>query len=208
MEFNWTYFNEVPVIGILRGIPMADIVHILPLCISAGLRTIEITMNSVDVKESIAYAIDSFEGQLNLGVGTVCSKEDLEKALSYGASFIVTPNLDEEVIRLCVNKEIPVFTGAFTPSEIYKAWKLGASMVKVFPVDNLGPSYIKNVLAPFENIKLLPTGGIDSSNVQDYFKAGACGVGVSGGLFNKQMILEKKWDALQYHIRKLVSTVK
>lgn len=205
--FNWDYFNEVPVVGILRNIPMDDIVHILPLCVSSGLKTLEITMNTEGVGDIIKYAVNTFGNQLNIGAGTVCSTEDLEQALNYGASFIVTPNLDEAVVKECVKRGVPIFPGAFTPTEIYKAWKIGATMVKVFPVDNLGAKFISNVKAPFRDVKLLPTGGIEVSNVQAYFKAGADGVGVSSGLFNKTMIRDKDWKALETQLRNFVSVL-
>lgn len=202
--FNWDYFKKVPVVGILRNIPMGDIVHILPLCISSGLKTLEITMNTEGVGDIIKYAVKTFGDQSNIGAGTVCCTEDLEEALSYGATFIVTPNLDEEVVKECVKRGVPIFPGAFTPTEIYKAWKMGATMVKVFPVDNLGTKFISNVRAPFKDIKLLPTGGIEASNMKDYFKAGANGVGVSTGLFNKAIIADKDWRALEAHLKEFV----
>lgn len=206
--FNWEYFNEVPIVGIFRNIPMDDIVHILPLCVSHGLRTLEITMNTKGAGDIIRYGIENFGTQLNIGAGTVCNIQDLEEAIGYGASFIVTPNLDEEVVSECVKRAIPIFPGAFTPTEIYSAWKLGASMVKVFPADNLGAKFISNIRAPFGEIKLLPTGGIDASNVHDYLKAGASGVGVSSGLFDKKLIRNKDWQALACHLKTFVAAFK
>lgn len=203
--FNWDYFNKIPVVGIFRNIPIDDITQILPLCISSGLRTLEITMNTKGAGDIIKYAIENFGTELNIGAGTVCNRSDLEEALSYGVSFIVTPNLDEEVVSECVKRGVPIFPGAFTPTEIYSAWKLGASMVKVFPADNLGTRYISNIRAPFGDIKLLPTGGIDISNVKDYLKAGANGVGVSSGLFDRNIIKHKNWKVLETHLKDFVS---
>ncbi|WP_461533962.1 bifunctional 4-hydroxy-2-oxoglutarate aldolase/2-dehydro-3-deoxy-phosphogluconate aldolase [Sinomicrobium sp.] len=206
-DFNWSFFEELPVIGILRGVAVDDIAHILPLCLAEGLRTIEVTLNTEDVERSVNYATNHFGDKLNIGVGTVCCREDLEKALSYGASFIVTPNLDEEVVRECVKIGVPVFCGAFTPTEIYRAWKLGAFMVKVFPADNLGAKYFSNIIAPFDNIKLLPTGGINAANVRDYLNSGASGVGVSGGIFSKEIIDKKDWKALEKRLKTFVSCI-
>ena len=74
----------------------------------------------------------------------------MDLAIRAGSQFIVTPILDPDVVRACVSKNIPVFPGAYTPTEIYQAWKLGASMVKVYPATSLGPEYIKDVKAPCE----------------------------------------------------------
>jgi len=201
IAFGWPFFQKVPVIGILRGIALSDVMQILPLCITSGLKTIEITMNSSGAEDIIKQAVKKFGESINIGAGTVCNLQDLDLALKAGASFIVSPNLDEQVITKCVSNDIPVFPGAFTPTEIYKAWDLGATMVKVFPADTLGPKFISNLKAPYSNIKLLPTGGIDATNVREFFKAGASGVGVSGGLFDQKLIAHKQWDLLSQHLQ-------
>src|SRR5690606_2871910 len=92
MDCNWYLFDKVLVVGILRGVSLEDVVQILPICVTAGLRNIEITMNSMDVQKSIQYAERNYGSELNIGAGTVCCMEDLERALSFGASFIVMPN--------------------------------------------------------------------------------------------------------------------
>ena len=81
-------------------------------------------MNTEGAPEMISRAIEEYGGKMNIGAGTVCNVSDLEIALTAGAQFIVTPILDEQVIRQCQEKKIPVFCGAFTPSEIYRAWSL------------------------------------------------------------------------------------
>src|SRR5690606_18081736 len=103
-------------------------------------------------------------------------------ALDAGAQFVVTPITDEEVISACVERDIPIFPGAYTPTEIYKAWSLGASMVKVFPASKLGPDYIKEVLAPLQQIHLMPTGGVGLENMEAFYKAGAKGFGIGSQL--------------------------
>jgi len=205
--FNRSFLDEVPVVGILRGIAYGDVVRILPLCKASGIRNIEITMNSMDVGKSMAHALENYGDSMNIGAGTVCNMKDLGLALDQGASFIVAPNLNVEVVRECVRLGVPIFPGALTPTEIHRAWDLGATMVKVFPIDTLGAKYIKNIRAPFDDIKLLPTGGIDATNVQGYFKAGASGIGVSGGLFDKEMVRNKNWKALENHIMSFMSRI-
>jgi 2-dehydro-3-deoxyphosphogluconate aldolase/(4S)-4-hydroxy-2-oxoglutarate aldolase len=202
--FSWEKFSKVPVVGIIRGLSFEDIRQILPVYVSSGLTTIEITMNTDSAKEIIRYAADHFSDQLNVGAGTVCNEKDLEEALSAGAQFIVTPIISEAVIRTCVQKDVPVFPGAFTPTEIYRAWELGASMVKVYPATSLGAAYIKDVKAPLNQIKLLPTGGINKDNIVDFKKAGADGFGIGGQLFDKQSIAVKDWGALESHFKEFV----
>jgi 2-dehydro-3-deoxyphosphogluconate aldolase/(4S)-4-hydroxy-2-oxoglutarate aldolase len=106
-----------------------------------------------------------------------------------------------------VSRNIPVFPGAYTPTEIYQAWKLGASMVKVYPATSLGPEYIKDVKAPLNKIKLMPTGGINLDNIQTFIKAGADGLGIGSQLFDKTLIKDENWEGLELHFKQYVSKI-
>jgi 2-dehydro-3-deoxyphosphogluconate aldolase/(4S)-4-hydroxy-2-oxoglutarate aldolase len=207
-EFSWQEFNKVPVVGIIRGLTFDEIKQILPVYIAAGLTTIEITMNTDAATEIIRYAVDNYGTQLNVGAGTVCSENDLEQALAAGSQFIVTPIINTAVIKKCVLLGIPIFPGAFTPTEIYQAWELGASIVKVYPATSLGAAYIKDVKAPLNKIKLMPTGGINKDNLEIFMNAGADGLGVGGQLFDKKSIESQNWPALQAHFEEFVKYFK
>ncbi len=204
-EFSWNGFSKVPIVGIIRNLSFDTIEKILPIYLSAGLTTIEITMNTQAAAEIIRFAADKYKGQLNVGAGTVCNTDDLDLAIKAGSQFIVTPILDPDVVQACVSKNIPVFPGAYTPTEIYQAWKLGASMVKVYPATSLGPEYIKDVKAPLNKIKLMPTGGINLDNIQTFIKAGADGLGIGSQLFDKTLIKDENWDGLELHFKQYVS---
>lgn len=206
-KFSWELFSKVPVIGIVRNISLEDVMEILPLYVEAGLTTIEITMNTPGAEDMIRHGVNNFGSSLNVGAGTVCKKDELEKALEAGAQFIVTPVIRRKIIRSCVKQEIPIFPGAFTPTEIYEAWSLGASMVKVFPAKALGAGYIKDIKAPLNQIKLLPTGGVDLDTIDSFKKAGADGFGIGGPLFKKNLIHEKDWAGLKEHFKKFVEKV-
>ncbi|MCW3107506.1 MAG: 2-dehydro-3-deoxyphosphogluconate aldolase [Segetibacter sp.] len=207
-KFSWELFSKVPIIGIVRNLSLDEVIQILPLYQEVGLTTIEITMNTPGAEEMIRYSIDHFSTGLNIGAGTVCTKEDLKKAIAAGAQFIVTPIISKKVIRSCVKQEIPIFPGAFSPTEIYKASLLGASMIKVYPAKILGPGYIKDVKAPLNNLKLLPTGGVDLDNLVSFRKAGADGFGIGSQLFNKKLIRDKNWEGLKAHFKQFVELVK
>ena len=201
MPFSWELFHKKPIIGILRSVPGEVIQQIIPLYIQAGFTTIEITMNTDGAEQLIQEAAETYGTSQNVGAGTVCTEKELASALEAGASFIVTPILNESVIRTCVENRIPVFPGAYTPTEIYTAWNLGASMVKVFPANRLGPEYIQEVKAPLSQIKLLPTGGVTVNNFTDFFKAGADGIGMGSQLFNKALLANRDWDGLLTHFK-------
>jgi 2-dehydro-3-deoxyphosphogluconate aldolase/(4S)-4-hydroxy-2-oxoglutarate aldolase len=155
----------------------------------------------------IAYANKEYGKQLVTGAGTVCDIEELHKALDAGARFIVTPVTDTKVIEECSKQSIPVFPGAFTATEIYIAWKAGASMVKVFPAGSVGPQYIKDIRGPLSQVKLMPTGGVDLLNVREFFKAGASAAGIGRKLFEPTLIKEKKWTELLQHFQAFVQAI-
>ena len=184
--FNWSAFKQVPIVGIIRNISMEQVMEVLPLYLEAGLTTVEISLTTPHALSIIEAARTRFE-QLNIGAGTVCDANDLTDSLRAGAQFVVSPITDERLITTCREQEIPVFPGAFTPTEIYRAWKAGATMVKVFP-SSLGPQYIKDIKAPLPNIKLLPTGGIGLDNLSTYIATGADGFGIASQLFDRKMM--------------------
>jgi 2-dehydro-3-deoxyphosphogluconate aldolase/(4S)-4-hydroxy-2-oxoglutarate aldolase len=206
--FSWERFAQMPVVGIVRGLPMAVVQKLLPVYAEAGLTNIEITMNTEGAAEMIRYAVERHGEQLNVGAGTVCTLPDLAEALEAGAQYIVTPVVEEQVIAACVQQQVPVFPGALTPTEIFRAWKLGAAMVKVFPATSFGPEYIKDVKAPLNNVKLLPTGGVSLENLTAFLRAGADGVGMGSQLLDKKLIQQQDWEGLRAHFAEFVQKVR
>jgi 2-dehydro-3-deoxyphosphogluconate aldolase/(4S)-4-hydroxy-2-oxoglutarate aldolase len=206
-KFSEALFQKAPVVGIIRNVSLEDVKQILPIFREAGLTTVEITMNTAGATEMIRYAVENESEGLNIGAGTVCTKDDLEAALEAGAQFIVTPVISKKVIKSCVKKNVPIFPGAFTPTEIYNAWTLGATMVKIYPATSLGPEYIRDLKAPMNQLKLLPTGGVSLENMSAFMRAGADGLGIGGQLFDKKMIREKDWDALKNHFLQFVKNL-
>jgi len=197
-SFNASAFEKIPVVGILRGTSLEESHFIASTYQQQGFYTLEVTMNTPMVEEIIITLSEEYP-ELCIGAGTVCSVSDLDKAIAAGARFIVTPILNDAVIRACVEANIAVFPGAYTPTEIYQAWQLGATAVKVFPATQLGPSYLKNVLAPLNSLKLIPTGGVSLDNLKSYFRAGAYGVGMGSSLLQKQYISDKDSEGLGQH---------
>jgi len=194
-------------IGILRGFDRSAVEQIVPACVRGGLRQLEITMNSPGAVELIRVAIDLGGPSLQVGAGTVLSEPQLDDALSAGARFIVAPVVKEAIIRRCVASGVPVFPGAYSPTEIVQAWELGATMVKVFPADQLGPVFIRNVKAPLPHIKLLPTGGVTLDTLPAFIQAGADGFGVGSPLFNVERIVAGDFAWLEQRCREFVRAV-
>ena len=207
-QFSRERFEKMPLVGILRGFPPAQMNKMGELYAQAGLTTLEITMNTEGATDTIASLVQALGDKLNIGAGTVCNMKELDQALGSGAQFIVSPIVDEDVIKKCVDLGIPVFPGAYTPTEIYRSWALGATMVKVFPASKLGADYIKEVLAPLNEIQLLPTGGISLDNMEAFIKAGAKGFGIGSALVPKQLVEQEEWEALSQHFNQFVTRYK
>jgi len=197
--FSWELFDKMPVIGIIRGLSVDEIDFVLPIYKQAGFTTIEITLNTPEALSVISSLANQYNGELNLGAGTVCTLDDLTDAVNAGANFIVTPIFKAEVVKKCVSMEVPIFPGAFSPTEIYEAWELGASMIKLYPASVVGPSYVSAVLAPLNKVKLMPTGGIHLSNMLAFMKAGATSLGIGSELFDKKIIQKRDSEAMLNH---------
>lgn len=154
-------------------------------------------MNSDHAARQIAMVRDIAGTRLWVGAGTVTDVGELETAIHAGAQFIVTPAVDEDVLAACRQRALPVFPGAFTPTEVQHAHRLGATMVKLFPADRLGPEYFKHLRAPFGKIPLLATGGITPETLPAYRKAGAAGFGLGSPLLAPERIETRDWDSLR-----------
>ena len=200
-------FKQHPVLGILRGITEPMIESIVDASVAAGLQSVEITMNTKDAPLLIKKMINYAKGKLTIGAGTVLSMSELDAALNAGASFIVMPVLIEDVTDFCAKNNIPNFPGALSPTEIYKAWNAGATMVKVFPANVFGINYFKEIKGPFNDIKLLATGGVSAENAQLFLKSGADAVSFGASIFKKEWLETNRFDLIQSEIKKLVDAV-
>jgi len=183
-------FKRSPIFGILRGIGAEDLEPLLAAVASAGLKTLEITMNTAGAEELIRKAVAFSAGRLTIGAGTVLDMTDLKAALDAGATFIVMPVLVEDVMAYCVKHDIPAFPGALTPTEIHRAWRAGAAMVKVFPAGLFGPAYFKAVKGPFQDVELLACGGVTPENMRAYFENGASAVSFGASVFKKEELAQ------------------
>ena len=201
-------FKELPLMGILRGIKPRDLGPVMDVSSQAGLRTIEITMNTPGAAELIEKAAGLYGGRLTVGAGTVLSMEELELAINAGASFIVMPVYIKEIVDVCREKEIPVFPGALTPLEAFRAWQGGASMVKIFPSGQFGPRYFKALKGPFDKMKLMAVGGVDLTNIKDYFASGADAVAFGEGVYRRDLIERGDLNAIGEDIRRYVEAVR
>ena len=197
-------FKQLPILGILRGIEPDILEPLISAIDSAGLKTIEITMNTKGAAELIRKAVTLSKERLTIGAGTVLDVRSLKSALDAGATFIVTPVLIPEVMEYCTKNRIPVFPGALTPQEIYTAWRAGATIVKVFPSNFFGPEYFKEIKGPFNDVELMACGGVTPQNLKTYFANGASAVSFGASVFKKEWLFQKDFLRITRSIKKYI----
>lgn len=173
---------EGRVIAILRGLPAAACCAVSGELRGAGIGVIEVTMQRSDAAAAIARLRDeASEGRL-VGAGTVLDERQAADAVAAGAQFLVMPHVDERLVAWAAERGVPALPGAATPTEILRAWRAGASAVKLFPARSFEASSLGDLLGPLEGIPLVPTGGIDAARARAFMEAGAVAVGVGGWL--------------------------
>jgi 2-dehydro-3-deoxyphosphogluconate aldolase/(4S)-4-hydroxy-2-oxoglutarate aldolase len=156
-----------------------------------GIPVVEITMTVPSAVRIIEELRDEVGHDVIIGAGTVLDSQNARECIRAGAQFIVSPILDPETVATCNEEEIIVMPGAFTPTEIVRAWSLGADLVKVFPAGAAGgASFIKSLKGPLPHIKMVPTGGVSLKTAKAFIEAGAEALGVGGDLVDVAALSE------------------
>lgn len=179
--------KETKIIAIIRNAKPDDILPIVKSLYKSGIRAIEITMNSPKALESIELVATEMKDKVVVGAGTVLDAESARLAILSGATFILSPTLNKETIQMTKKYGAVSIPGALSPTEILDAYEYGGDIIKVFPTTSMGPEYIKDLQGPLPQIPLLPTGGIDLNNIEQFMKAGAVGVGLGSSLVNTKI---------------------
>lgn len=187
-EQGLQWIEKTRIIAIVRGVEERHINDLSQALLDGGIRAMEITLNTSGALSMITKLQTQFGDHMYIGAGTVLDMEDAKQAIEAGASYIVTPNTDEDVIRYAVEQGVPIFPGAMTPTEIVKAWKAGATAVKIFPGASLGLAYIKELQGPLNHIPMVAVGGVNEANIGQFIQAGCYGLGIGGSLINLQEI--------------------
>ena len=202
MDLN--VFKQLPIMGILRGGSVDIVPELTETVIRAGLKTIEVAMNTPQAAQLIEAFCQASQGRLTVGAGTVLTLADLRQARDAGATFIVMPVLVDEVAQVCRESHVPFFPGALTPQEIYQAWQAGAAMVKVFPAKVFGPKYFKEIKGPLDQVELLACGGVTADNISEHFSQGADAVAFGGSIFRKEWLTSDGLGYVKTEIEKLI----
>lgn len=193
---NIEKFPKVTVI--LRGYTYSQTRTVVKNLVGTCLGSVEITMNTPGALESIRNISQEFGGQIMVGAGTVLTYEQAVEVIEAGAAFLLSPTVFEKrILDLCRERGVVSVPGAFSPSEIRQSFQDGADIVKIFPAGRLGSRYVSDIQAPLGKMPLMVVGGIGTSNVQEYFGAGASFAGIGSGIFRKEDILNENEEGIR-----------
>jgi 2-dehydro-3-deoxyphosphogluconate aldolase / (4S)-4-hydroxy-2-oxoglutarate aldolase len=189
--------SEEKIVAIIRGIPEDKGNATAQALAEGGIVFLEVTLNTDGALGMISRFRERYEGRMRIGAGTVLDLGQAKEAVAAGAEYIISPNLDEEVVYYGVEQGVEVWPGTMTPTEIVRAYKAGASAVKVFPLGSLGINYLKEIRAPLNHIPMVATGGVNLQNIRSVLETGAVAVGLGGNLVDKKLVQESKFDEIQ-----------
>jgi 2-dehydro-3-deoxyphosphogluconate aldolase/(4S)-4-hydroxy-2-oxoglutarate aldolase len=173
---------ESGLVAVIRAEGPEQASRMAEACAQGGAAALEITFTVPGASKVIEHLAKEFRGKILVGAGTVLDPETARIAILAGAEFVVSPAVSTATARLCNRYRVPYMPGAATMGEVIEALECGADIVKVFPVEVLGPAFVKAVKGPLPQAQLMPTGGVGIENVAEWIKAGAVAVGVGGNL--------------------------
>lgn len=208
MSTNLTMIENTRIVAIVRLTHYERALEVASALVGGGIPVIEFTLTGRGASEAIARTRAELGANALIGAGTVLTTSDVEEVTAAGAQFVVTPVLGHAVIAACHAHDIPIICGALTPSEMQAAYEAGAAMVKVFPARQMGPQYLRDVLAPLPHLRLVPTGGISAQNASEYLKAGASAVGIGGSLVSEEAVAAGDWAKITQQARACVEATR
>lgn len=188
---------DLGIVSIIRSSSSDQLVDVAEALLAGGIDVIEVTFTVPGVLDVISSIRDRMGDRILLGAGTVLDAESARAAMLAGAEFIVTPTVSLEVAQMCRRYDKLVMCGAMTPTEILAAWDAGSDIVKVFPADVGGPSFLKAVHGPLPHIRLLPTGGVNLDTLPAFVRAGAAAVGLGSALVERNALERGDMDRVR-----------
>jgi 2-dehydro-3-deoxyphosphogluconate aldolase/(4S)-4-hydroxy-2-oxoglutarate aldolase len=198
---------DLGAVAVLRLRDPAPAERVIDAICTGGVRAVEVTVTMPDALAVIENTANQLGDDVLLGVGSVLDVYTARRAVDAGARYVVSPVFHGDVVEAAHAAGVPVFPGAFSPTEILRAHQAGADIVKVFPAEVLGPAFIRGVLAPMPFLRLMPTGGVTPDNVGDWIRAGAVAVGVGSALLDPKLIASEDWAALTARARRMAQGV-
>lgn len=212
IEHALQIIRQTRLVAIVRLSDLSQAEALTQALLAGGIRALEFTLTNESACEVVAdlrRRIPIFDnGEALIGVGSIRHAAHAQRAVDSGAQFLVSPTLLYDMIEIGQKVGVAAMPGAFTPTEIAAAQQAGASVVKVFPASTLGPGYIRAILAPMPELRLMPTGGVHLGNIADYLRSGVFGIGVGGELVSAAHVAQGRWDEITRIAQNYVNTVR
>jgi 2-dehydro-3-deoxyphosphogluconate aldolase/(4S)-4-hydroxy-2-oxoglutarate aldolase len=200
--------KDIGVVPVVRTSSAESAIKGIQAIYRGGIRAAEVTMTVPGAVKALEKLADEFGDKMVLGAGTVLDPETCRICMLAGAQFFVTPALNVATIEMARRYSKIIMPGALTPTEVLTAWQAGASMVKVFPASAVGgPKYIKALKAPFPQIELIPTGGVNLETTPEFLRAGASAVAVGNELIDEKTIQLGHYEIFEERARRFVEVV-
>jgi 2-dehydro-3-deoxyphosphogluconate aldolase / (4S)-4-hydroxy-2-oxoglutarate aldolase len=196
--------------GVIAVVRLDDLSKAVPLTealVAGGVRAVEFTFTNPTAGEAIAAASATLGSRALIGAGSVLDAETARVAILAGARFVVTPTVSAATIEICNRYGVATTIGALTPTEILTAWQAGATFVKVFPANLGGPRYLRDVLGPLPQLKLIPTGGVDVDNAGEFIRAGAVAVALGSNLVDGRSVATEDWETITARAQAIIDAV-
>lgn len=206
--------TEGRIIAIVRGVASEDMLPLVRALEAGGVRAIEVTFDLrapeswPDTLRAIRAIADEFNGRVLPGAGTVLTPEQVRMAHDAGATYIISPDVDEAVIAQTRALGMASLPGALTPTEIMRAVRAGCDIVKIFPAGELGAGYIKSIRAPLGHVPMFAVGGVNAANAAEFMRAGVSGLGVGGALTDRALIAGHRFDLIEANARAIVEAAR
>lgn len=208
------HIYQEKLIAICRGVEEDKCLKVAEALYEGGFRLMELTFDQqhpeswTTTAEVIAALAELYKGRMDIGAGTVVSKELVDHAVGGGASFIVSPDVNTEVIRYSKELGLVSIPGAYTPTEIMTAYNAGADFVKLFPICEMGAGYVKAIRAPISHVPLLAVGNVNEETLKTYLDLGCVGAAIGGCVVNKKWIENGEYDKIREMAVRLVRIAK
>lgn len=198
---------ETGVLAVVRAPDQESALRGVEALVKGGITGIEMTYSTPDAAQVIAAISERFADSVYLGAGTVLNEAQASEAADAGAAFLVSPGTDDDLVGAMLATGCTTLSGALTPSEVIWATRLGVNAVKIFPATLGGPGYLKALRAPFPDVPLMPTGGVNADNLADWFEAGAVAVGAGGDLISTADLANGRFELVREKARSFRSAL-
>ena len=170
------------VIAVLRASHVSALSPVCDVLVEEGILSLELTLTTPGLLDALPEFVYRYAETADVGVGTILEESEAHQAMDSGAQYLVTPNMNLAVVRLALERQIAVFPGGLSPTELEAGWNAGATAVKIFPAETVGAAYLKHLRGPFPDLEAIPSGGVDLDATREWLAAGAVAVSIGGPL--------------------------